>query len=183
MREVACIGCGARFEDREGPTHRYMESSPGCWAVYGEVLAREFSDPAYGSVHRPTADTYAVQHPGRPSPRSIRSVAFHLMRLSLVLERKVEPTRTAAFLQSAIRRKGSYPWLTPPASLGSITVKDVHQARSADEHSELVRAWAESAWSSWSPHHGTIRAWLSAVRDSRSIWVRGSEIASLLPTI
>jgi hypothetical protein len=25
MAEVACIGCGAIFEDREGPTHPYME--------------------------------------------------------------------------------------------------------------------------------------------------------------
>ena len=32
--------------------------------VYGEVLAREYSDPSYVSLHRLTADTYAVQHPG-----------------------------------------------------------------------------------------------------------------------
>ena len=29
-----------------------MESSPACWAAYGEVLAREYSDPAYFQVHR-----------------------------------------------------------------------------------------------------------------------------------
>lgn len=47
MAGVACIGCGAMFADQEGPTHRYMESSPGCWAVYGEVVAREYSDLSY----------------------------------------------------------------------------------------------------------------------------------------
>ncbi|CAN5501226.1 hypothetical protein BH20ACT17_BH20ACT17_04000 [soil metagenome] len=24
-----------------------MPSSPGCWAIFGTLLAREFSDPAY----------------------------------------------------------------------------------------------------------------------------------------
>lgn len=37
----ACVGCGGLFPEMDGPTHRYMESSPGCWAAYGEVLARE----------------------------------------------------------------------------------------------------------------------------------------------
>lgn len=28
----------------EGPTHRYIVSSSACWALYGEVLAREFEN-------------------------------------------------------------------------------------------------------------------------------------------
>jgi Family of unknown function (DUF5946) len=67
----ACIGCGVPAID--GPTHRYMESSPGCWHAYGEVLAQEYSDEAFRAAHRLTSDTCAVQHPGRPSPQSIRS--------------------------------------------------------------------------------------------------------------
>ena len=52
-REEACPGCGALLPVENGPTHPYMRSSPACWARYGEVLAREFGDPAYfasGSV-------------------------------------------------------------------------------------------------------------------------------------
>jgi len=41
-----CPGCGGTFPLLGGPVHRYMESSPGCWAAYGVVLAREYSDPA-----------------------------------------------------------------------------------------------------------------------------------------
>ena len=81
----ACPGCGALFEERAGPTHRYMESSPACWAAYGEVLAREYSDQAFYAVHRMSVDTYAVQHPGQPSPQTIQSVAVHLIRLCLQL--------------------------------------------------------------------------------------------------
>ena len=161
MAAVACIGCGAMFEDREGPTHRYMESSPGCWAVYGEVLAREYSDLSYASLHRLTVDAYAVQHPGRPSPQSTQSLALHLMSLCLVLERGVEPARTTAFLQTAAKPKGRFVWLVPPASQGAITVKDVHGAGNATEHKGLVRTWAESTWSAWASDHGTVRRWLA----------------------
>jgi hypothetical protein len=165
MAEIACIGCGGIFEDREGPTHRYMESSPGCWAVYGEVLAREYSDPSHASLHRLTTDAYAVQHPGRPSPQSVQSVALHLMSLCLVLERGLDPNRTTAFLKAAAGDKESYVWLAPPLSLGAITVQDVHRAASASEHKRLVRAWAESAWTAWSAHHATIGRWLVPWRE------------------
>ena len=167
MAAVACPGCGAAFEERDGPTHRYMESSPGCWAAYGEILAREYSDPAYGALHRVTVDAYAVQHPGTPSPQSIQSGALHLMSLCLVLEKEAGPDQATAFLESAAKDKGRYEWLTPPESRGGITVKDVLRASSAAEHVKLVREWGESAWASWSVHHSTVRAWLRAGRDSR----------------
>jgi hypothetical protein len=143
-----------------------MESSPGCWAVYGEVLAREYGDISYASLHRLTVDAYAVQHPGQPSPQSTQSVALHLMSLCLVLERGVEPARATRFLQTAAEPKGQFVWLAPPPFRGAITVHDVHGAGNAAEHRNLVRAWADSAWASWSPHHSTIRAWLAA-RDTR----------------
>ena len=43
---INCIGCGGLVPDTTGPTHEYMESSPGCWQAYGDVLGREYSDPA-----------------------------------------------------------------------------------------------------------------------------------------
>lgn len=80
-----CPGCGVELPAFAGPVHRYMESSPSCWVAYGEVLARECSDPALMAAHRLTVDAYAVQHPGRPSPQSIQSVALHLISLCVVL--------------------------------------------------------------------------------------------------
>jgi Family of unknown function (DUF5946) len=46
---VPCLGCGALVPDSDGPgpTHAYMLASPGCWALYGEVSSREYSDLAY----------------------------------------------------------------------------------------------------------------------------------------
>jgi hypothetical protein len=60
----------------------------------------------------------------------------------------------------AAELKHKFVWLEPPASLGSVTVADVAETRSALEHKNAVSAWAKSAWAAWSPHHGTIQKWL-----------------------
>lgn len=75
---IKCIGCGALVPQVDGPTHRYMGSSPGCWHVYGEVLSREYSDRSFGALHRLTVDSYAVQHPGaHPRKRFSPSASSH----------------------------------------------------------------------------------------------------------
>ena len=62
---VACDGCGGLFPPIDGPTHQYMESSPGCAAAAGMLFARHSKDfAAYFDVYRLATDAYAVQHPG-----------------------------------------------------------------------------------------------------------------------
>jgi len=139
-----------------------MESSPACWAAYGEVLAREYSDPAYFQVHRLSVDAYAVQHPGHPNPQAIQSVAVHLIRLCLLLERGLPMERANAAMLKASEREELYVWLEPPASRGSVTVAEVLEAQGVEAHMAAVRRWAESAWAAWSPHHATVRSWLPA---------------------
>ena len=155
---VACPGCGAILPGHDGPTHRYMESSPGCWAAYGEVLAREFSDPRYMAVHRLTVDTYAVQHPGRPSPQTIQSVAIHLVGLYASLQLHLHPKVVAAGIKRAAD-KGRFQWLERPTRLGDLTVADVLPARSPDEHARLVHRWAEAAWTAWAGYHSQVKEW------------------------
>ena len=159
MKPTACDGCGAVFGPGDGPTHPYIESSPACWAAFGAVVAREFADPTWFAVHQLTVDSYAVQHPGRPSPRSLRSVGLHLIGLFTVLEVGLEPHQATKAIQSAARDRSRFDWLEPPADRGSITVADVIRAGSAAEHARVVRDWAESTWRAWSPHHATIRTW------------------------
>ncbi len=158
--DTICPGCGGRFPATVGgPVHRYMESSPGCWAVYGEVLAREYGERAYYEMHKFTVDAYAVQHPGRPSPQSIQSVGVHLIRLCLMLEQGADAGHATKMMQTAAD-KTAFRWLEPPPSRGEITVADVHRAASAAEHAALVRAWANSAWNAWAAHHATVRGWM-----------------------
>ena len=163
VAKVPCIGCGGLVPDIDGPVHRYLESSPGCWRVYGEVLAREYSDLAFWAVHRLTVDSYAVQHPGRRSPQTIQSVCVHLLSLCLVLERGADPEYATRAMPGMVRQKDRFVWLTPPRSLGRITVLDVAAASTVAEHAQKVRAWAESAWAAWAPHHEIVRAWVSSI--------------------
>jgi hypothetical protein len=139
-----------------------MESTAGCWAAFGRVVAREYQDQRFFAVHRLTVDAYAVQHPGTPSRQSIQSVGVHLVRLCLFLEHGLEPERANDAMRVAAKRKAQYRWLEPPASLGEITVANIEAAASVQEHLSLVRGWAGQMWQVWSPHHSTVRAWANA---------------------
>ncbi|MEK6748286.1 MAG: DUF5946 family protein [Pseudomonadota bacterium] len=160
MKTCKCFSCGGEYPDIEGPVHRYMKSSPGCWAVYGEVLAREYSNPAFFEVHRLTVDAYAVQHPGETDRQSIQSVGVHLIQLCLFLEHGLTAENANDAMLEAGRYKHEFIWLEPPESLGSITAADVVKAKGLEEHKSIVRSWAQSSWDAWSKHHDTIRAWL-----------------------
>ncbi len=160
MTAVRCHGCGAMVPAGDGATHAYIGAAAGCWALYGEVLAREYEDFRFARHHQLTVDSYATQHPGRPERRAIQSVAVHLIGLHLNLERGLPGYEIPRLLQRAADRSDAYHWLEPPESSGSVTVVDVHAAGDdADAHLAAVRRWAESTWAAWAPHHAQVRAW------------------------
>jgi uncharacterized protein DUF5946 len=160
---VPCPGCGGLFPDASGPTHRYLESSPGCAEAAGKVFALHYSDfQMFADVYRLANDAYAVQHPGRPSPPAIRSVGVHLARLCLMFEHGLPVQRANEAAVAVSKRKNEFVWLPPPASLGKITVADFSPDLSAVDHKALVRRWAREAWDAWGPHHESIRRWLPA---------------------
>jgi hypothetical protein len=140
-----------------------MESCPGCWATYGEVLALEYGDPPGARLHRLTVDAYAVQHPGRPSRQSAQSVAVHLVSLCQVLEHRFEMPKATEAIARAVKAEEPYPWLAPPESLGLVTVADVHGASGPEEHLARVREWASSSWAAWATHHGQVGSWISGL--------------------
>lgn len=160
-RTEPCFACGAVVPVKEdGPTHDYMLSSPGCWAVYGEVLAREYGNAAYMANHRLTVDAYAVQHPGEPTPAARRSVLIHLVALCAVFEHGLGQRDATRLLQALGERQIDPGWLEPPEERGGVTVADVHAAGDPKAHLDAVERWARSAWRAWSPHHGPARRWV-----------------------
>jgi hypothetical protein len=159
---MQCIGCQGIFPDTPGPTHEYILSAPACWAIYGEVLAREYSTPALMRLHKLTVDTYAVQHPGIDVPPARRSVAIHLSRIYLLLERKLPIEQVNATMPAISARKDQLPWLTPPSMQGALTVQSLADA-SPSGHEAALLAWAQSVWTAWTPHHATIRQHCAAL--------------------
>lgn len=159
-----CIGCGAGVLETDGSTHKYLGASPGCWKIFGYILAKEYSDPAYMTVHRLTVDAYALQHPGDKSPQTIQSVNLHLMALCAALEYHVAYPFIPKIMNKRVKEyKGIFTWLTPPESLGNITVVDVAKATHVEEHEKLVQDWAKSVWNAWSEYHKITAAYLHRV--------------------
>lgn len=143
----------------DGPTHPYIGASPACWAVYCEILDREYGEFAYPPVHRLTVDAYAAQHPGVPSRRSIQSVATHLIGLFLIFERRLGDGATTRAMRHALSNADRFEWLEPPSFERSLRITDVCGAATLAEHTARVEVWARSVWDAWEAHHGVVRCW------------------------
>ncbi len=152
-KNEVCPGCKLVLSIGSGLRHPYFGASSSCWAKFSELLAREYGDPDYMVMHRTTVDSYAVQHPGTPNPRSIQSVNVHLVGLYLILERNLKPDFVRAIIGALTKQKSHLHWLPPPASRGLLTVMDVLAAESPSEHEDAVRAWGRSVWTAWAALH------------------------------
>ncbi len=136
----------------DGPVHRYMLSSPGCWHLHGELSSGRYARTQL------SVDGYAVQHPGIPGPQASQSVCVHLLNLGRVLERGGRVEDGPRFLQKLAHR--TYPWLPPPAPGYELTVVDLVASKDSQEFADVERRFSEVTWKAWSAHHVTIRGWL-----------------------
>ena len=143
-----------------------MLSSPGCWARYGDVLAREYSNPELTKTHRLSVDTYAVQHHGYHDQRAIRSVGLRLARLMLQLDRPSGPRETNEVMLGLSGAKATIEFLDPPKSF-TMTAADIPLEGPFQKHIEAVQAWACSTWQASEDHHDYIRNWTKMALDSR----------------
>ena len=160
MGEVRCFGCGAQVPDQEGPTHTYMLSAPGCWALYGSVLAWRNTLAASGefTAAQRIVDTYAVQHATNPDRRNRQSVAGHLMSLCASIEHGISGARLQTMIGDWTHR--DYPQLAPRPAGYPVTVRHVAGA-GENSRRAAVDNWATSAWAAWAAHHDTVRDWLA----------------------
>jgi hypothetical protein len=140
----------------------------GCRAAFGEVLAREFSDRAYGAVHLFTVDAHALQHSEWHGPRSN---AVHLMRLGWLIERGGSAAIGSRGPLEDVAKRGpleGWPTLAPPVARGEVTIADVYAVSAVADHTAIVRRWAESVWAAWSEHHAWARARLAGLIEGSS---------------
>lgn len=160
MDEIRCIGCGALVRDQDGPTHKYMLSAPGCWALYGSVLVWRNALVAAGplTAAQQIIDTYAVQHATNPDRRNRQSVAGHLMSLCASIEHGVSGARLPTMIGRWTHR--DYPLLVPRPARYPVTIRDVADADEQDRPA-VADNWATTTWQAWSAHHDTVRAWLT----------------------
>jgi len=154
---VTCFACTANVPERDGLTHPYMLGSPGCWAAYGEILAREYQDPAYFAVHRFTVDAYALQHPGDSADaRARQSVSVHLCALWLAFNENWDPARIPKEMHKVVEAEITgtleFPkFAVPPPS--RVTLESVMSCDTPESHAEAVKHWASTAFAQWSDRH------------------------------
>ena len=158
--------CGAKALNFGGDVHEYLLAVPGCWAMFNEVLEREYSDYGYARVHHLTVDSYTSQHPGNDTPQAINSVGVHLSSLYMVLERNLPLGEAARFKQTLAKANKAQPLfeqLRPPPSFGPITVERIWEATTPEQHSSIAREWASSVWQAWKPRHEKVKAWAHSI--------------------
>ncbi len=156
MKLEKCQWCGLETPESDGPVHRYLGGTPGCWAHYGKLLAREYENYDYMVVHGLTVDAYALQHPGEKSLPATRSTYIHLASLFSYFELKRSISQLAGIKQAIATHKLSDEWLIPPTELDGINVDDVLTAQTAQQHRQSVEAWARYIFECWAPHHEKI---------------------------
>jgi hypothetical protein len=154
-RIVSCVGCGGLVPEEDGPIHRYMTASPGCWRIYTELAAAGMPASPLSGL---TVDAYAVTHPGVPGPQSTPSVWIHLLTLCFVLERGWPVEQAIRLRRLAADAFAGWRWLERPATMGEVTVVDVADAAAPEVAEELVGRWVREAWTAWSVHRPAVRA-------------------------
>lgn len=161
---IECVGCRGRVPDIDGPIHRYMTASPGCWQAYAGLLGGGLPPNDAAGL---TVDAYAVTHPGVPGPQSTPSVWIHLVTLCFVLERRWPVGHAMLIRKVGADSFSGWPWLSRPDFMGEVTAIDVADAVAAGDGPaaiSLTRRWVDGAWAAWSVHHPAVRAradWLA----------------------
>jgi hypothetical protein len=162
-----CPDCGLQLPAQTIPRHPYLGASASSWALYTEVLAREYSEPLLmKSVHRLTVDAYSAQHPGKAERRTIQSVWVHLAGLYLTIEQGLAHDFARRIIGALTQEASGMAWLIPPPQLGDCTVVRVAKAQSNAEHEEAVRLWARDVWGAWKPHHSAIKSMVSRLTST-----------------
>ena len=159
MSSSECPGCGGMFIDSDGPVHRYMICSAGCWRGFGEILAGDYLSPERLSIHQIVVDAYAAQHPGDGSlPQQVQSVGLHLMTLCLFLEHGTDPALGSALHRKMVGRPTFNRLLRCGA--GELTWRHIPQGSDSGEPRDAAYSWADSVWGTYRDSQPTVRTWL-----------------------
>jgi Family of unknown function (DUF5946) len=152
------VGCGGRVPDIDGPVHRYMTASPGCWQAYTELMAGGLPPSPEAGL---AVDAYAVTHPGVPGPQSTPSVWIHLVTLCCTLERGWPVARAVMLRRTTADSFRGWPWLPRPDAMGNVTSIDIATALASGNGSlaaELTGRWVRGAWAAWHVHHPAVQS-------------------------
>ena len=139
-----------------------MSFSPACWARYGEVLAREYSDAGFWRTHRLLTDAACGQHSVGVDRRARQSLHIHLAALMLHFEDGAQEAAIVAFLRAAAGIK-QFSELEMPAENLAVSITEIHAAGDAAQHCAAVQVYGRRVFDAWRVHHHVFRALIQKV--------------------
>ncbi len=147
LNKGKCQFCGAD----------YQNGIFECMDNYNNGLEMIAFSKLENHIHRfLSVDAHALQHPeihGRWSNH------FHLTRLNLIFEKEViwdykkSPQLSNYLNNYKLNRPNELLNIPKPLERGSITAKDLKEAKTANECEALIRKWAEEVYNAWSVNH------------------------------
>jgi hypothetical protein len=174
---LPCPGCGALFPPSDGPTHRYIGASAGCWALFSWSIAVGDPDasgmlaeskipeaavavpvvPSALSLDALLGDAYGVQHHGGESPQAVQSVAGHLLDMHGIIGGRT--TKPGWALGRAVRTKNVFHKLVPPAPGSALTIR--HLFPGGGVRVPVTRSeYVQSVYDAWMAlHRPTVEQW------------------------
>jgi hypothetical protein len=129
--------------------------------LYDELSAYTLMRGHGEFIHQLAVDAYAAQHVGE-NARPF-GVAFALIGLYFACERDYSGRQVQHMHQLLAQRSKTWPRFVPPAQPGTVTVRDVLQARPGDERDAMLRRWGQAVWTSWCTEHEHVRALVARV--------------------
>jgi hypothetical protein len=173
-----CPGCGALFQPHDGPTHRYVGASAGCWALFSWSVVSGAADVVAGLVAQsripdrvvvaPTrtdafsldplfGDAYAVQHHGENSPQAIQSVAVHLLDLHAIITDQA--TQPGWAIGRALRKRGVFHKLAPSPLGRALTYRHLFPGGGVVTPATRTQ-YVVSVYEAWMAlHRSTVEQW------------------------
>jgi hypothetical protein len=137
-----------------------------CRADFEEKIARDFSDPAFFSVHRLLVDAYCLQHPDTHCI-SAKSLAAHLAGLCQILEEGASAAIGTDFLHRWLDGAARIEKPKLPAERGRLTLADLAGIEEPSEWRQAVRRWADSVWDAYADLQPLARRWAAEARQAR----------------
>src|SRR5262249_51418463 len=127
--------------------------------IFDELLARDFADARYFTVHRLMVDTYCLQHPDAYCA-STKSLLAHLTGLGWLIEHGASRAVGSESLRRWVESRASRVRPPLPAVRGRITIADVRDAGTPILYAHAVDRWARATWEAYAPLHAVVRGWI-----------------------
>ena len=155
-----CSDCHVQLPklQNEAPTHQYLGASASCWEQFSWFNNAGQPPVAAGRYNALLIDAYCVQHPGKPIPPAINSVAVHGIALYAVFEMGMRLEKAVWVRQFATfgpdrKKHGQFVWLTPPDQTGSITINDIVTQSTPEARAEKLDEYVLDDWHTWKAAH------------------------------